>query len=311
MLLKKKWVIVIASIAAAVILLTGVVYPIISNVAHAKISEKNPPAQVADFSEKAEGSIRVMSFNVRCTGLGIIKRSTRNDEVIGTIEKGMPDSFGVQEATPTWMRYLKNKLKDTYDYVGVGRANGKNSGEFSAVFYNKNVYEVYDSDTFWLSETPETPSVGWDASMNRICTWVILENKETGAMYMHINAHFDHKGEEARKKSVEMILEKAEMYESIPVVFTADMNITEGHEAYKMMAESEILWDTKKIAPDTMDYLTFHDLDPAANEGRILDYVMINNNFGVTTYRVVTAGIDGKFVSDHYPIYADLVIREY
>ena len=88
------------------------------------------------------------------------------------------------------------------------------------------------------------------------------------------------------------------------------MNIKEGDEAYKLMAESEILWDTKKIAPDTMDYLTFHDTVPSENEGRILDYVFINNNFGVTTYKVVTAGIDGRFVSDHYPVYADLVIRE-
>ncbi len=306
---KKIAIIIVSAVALLAVLITTVIMPIVSNSIHKKQSEENPPAQVVDFEKKAEGSIRVMSFNIRCTGLGMIMRSSRNDEVVETIKKGMPDSFGVQEATPTWMRYLKKELGDLYDYVGVGRSNGKNMGEFSAIFYLKDVYSVYDSDTFWLSETPEEPSVGWDASMNRICTWAILENKETGAMYMHINSHFDHKGEEARKKSVEMILEKTSMYNYLPVVFTADMNITEGNDAYKLMAESEILWDTKKVAPDTMDYLTFHNRKPSENEGRILDYVFINELFGVTTYKVVTAGIEGNFVSDHYPVYADIVIR--
>lgn len=307
---KKKILTIVISVTTLIaILVTTVIMPVVSNSIHKKTSMENPPAVVADFEEKSEDTIRVMSFNIRCFGLGPIMRSSRNDEVIGTILKGMPDSFGVQEATPTWMRYLKRELGDLYDYVGVGRGNGKNSGEFSAIFYLKDVYEVYDSDTFWLSETPDEPSVGWDASMNRICTWAVLENKETGYTYVHINSHFDHKGVEARKKSVEMILQKAEMYHNIPVVFTADMNITEGDEAYNIMAESEILWDTKKVAPDTMDYLTFHDTKPSENEGRILDYIFINNYFGATTYRVVTAGIDGNFVSDHYPVYADLVIR--
>ena len=309
MKVKKVLLIIVASLAAAAILFTAVIHPIVSNVVHKKTSEENLPEVVADFSEKPDSAIRVMSFNIRCFGLGVVKRSTRNDEVIGTIEKGMPDSFGVQEATPTWMRYLSRKLDD-YDYVGVGRSNGKNSGEFSAIFYLKDKYEVYDSGTFWLSETPDEPSTGWDASMNRICTWAVLENKETGAMYVHINSHFDHKGVEARSKSVDLILEKVKFYNYLPVVFTADMNIVEGNEAYTKMADSGYLWDTKYVAPDTMNYLTFHDTKPAENEGRILDYVMINSNFGAITYRVVTAGIDGKFVSDHYPVYADLVIRE-
>lgn len=306
---KKIIISVIAAIVAIVLIIIAVI-PMIGNLMHKKVSSENPPAQVVDFEEKAEDMIRVMSFNIRYGNLGMIQRSNRNDEVVETIRKAMPDSFGVQEATPTWMRYLSRELEDEYDYVGVGRSNGKKMGEYAAIFYRKDVYEVYDSDTFWLSETPDEPSVGWDASTKRICTWALLENKETGAMYMHINAHFDHKGEEARKHSVEMILELVEQYNFLPVVFTADMNLTEGDEAYKTMAESNILWDTKYIAPDTMDYLTFHDMNPNENEDEILDYVFINQNFGTTTYRVVTAGIDGKFVSDHFPVYADLKIAD-
>ena len=305
---KKIILIAVAAVVVLATVLTIVLIPDTDKI-YDELSEKAKPSVVADFEEKADGTIRVMTFNVRCFGLENLPRKAREYAVAETIRKGMPDSFGVQEATPTWMRYLKNQLKDSYDYVGGGRANGRNRGEYSAIFYLKDKYDVYDSGTFWLSETPEEPSVGWDASMKRICTWAILENKDTGAMYLHMNAHFDHKGTEAQKNSVDMILEMAENYKYLPVVFTADMNINEGTEAYNTMASSNVLWDTKYVAPDTMDYLTFHDTKPAENEDRILDYVMINGLFGVTTYRVVTAGIDGKFVSDHYPVYADLIFN--
>ncbi|MBR3869161.1 MAG: endonuclease/exonuclease/phosphatase family protein [Clostridia bacterium] len=274
-----------------------------------ELNKKAQPAQVVDFEEKAEGAIRVMTFNVRCFGLENLPRKAREYYVAETVRKGMPDSFGVQEATPTWMKYLEKELSDKYAYVGVGRSNGKNSGEYSAVFYLKDKYELVDSDTFWLSETPEKPSKGWDANIKRICTWAVLENKETGEKYVHLNAHFDHQGEEARKNSVDMILEKAKEYKDLPVVFTADMNIVEGTEHYESMVADGTLKDTKYTAEDTMDYLTFHDLKPAENEGRILDYVMVNDKFDANVYKVVTAGVDGRFVSDHYPVYADIVIR--
>ena len=274
-----------------------------------ELSAKAQPAQVVDFEEKADDAIRVMTFNVRCIGLENLPRKAREYYVAETVRKGMPDSFGVQEATPTWMKYLDKEIGDKYEYVGVGRTNGRNSGEYSAVFYLKDKYELVDSDTFWLSETPDKASKGWDAQIKRICTWVVLENKETGEQYVHINSHFDHQGEEARKNSVNMILDKVKEYSDLPVVFTADMNIVEGTEHYNNMVADGALKDTKYTAEDTMDYLTFHNLDPAANEGRILDYVMINDKFDAEVYKVVTAGVDGRFVSDHYPVYSDVKIK--
>lgn len=306
----KKIVIAAVSVVIAAVVVFLAIFPTIRMNEYEKISAEDPPAKVVDFAKKPDGVIRVMSFNIRYGKLGIIARSDRNEVVVETIKKGMPDSFGVQEATPAWMRYLKRELKDLYDYVGVGRANGKGLGEYSAIFYLKDKYDVYDSDTFWLSETPEKPSKGWDASVNRICTWAILENKETGEQYLHINSHFDHIGSEAQKNSVDMILEKVKEYNFMPVVFTADMNIEEGSDLYNTMAKSEILWDTKYIAKDTMDFLTFHNMKPSENEGRVIDFVMINQWCGVVSYKVVTAGIDGKFVSDHYPVYADIVLRK-
>lgn len=306
---KAKKIILIASVCLiAVGLLLVAIFVPDSEKVYDELNENAKPAQVVDFEEKSDDTLRIMSFNIRFGNLKNLSRRAREPYVLETVRKGKPDSFGVQEATPTWMKVLANELDD-YDYVGVGRANGKNSGEYSAIFYLKDKYEVVESDTFWFSETPEKPSKGWDASMNRICTWAVLENKETGEKYVHLNAHFDHIGDQARKNSVDMILEKAKEYKDLPVVYTADMNIVEGTEYYERMVSDGTLKDTKYIADDTMDYLTFHDLNPSENEGRILDYVMVNDKFDAKVYKVVTAGVDGRFVSDHYPIYADIIIK--
>jgi endonuclease/exonuclease/phosphatase family metal-dependent hydrolase len=217
--------------------------------------------------------------------------------------KSEADSIGVQEATPEWMATLKETLTD-YDYVGVGRDDGDNQGEYAAIFYLKDKYNLVDSGNFWLSETPEKPSLGWDAACTRICTWAVLENKETKEQFLHVNSHFDHEGIVARRESVKMILSFISEYKDLPVVFTADMNVQEGSENYTQFIQE--LYDTKYEAEDNMIYLTYHDTKPSKHQGDIIDYVMINDNFNALSYKVVTAGIDDRYVSDHFPVYADL-----
>lgn len=304
---KTKKIIIIA--VSAVIVLALAVFALISGLKdkiYENMCQEDTPSVVSDFEEKEDGTIRIMSFNIRYGNLGIVPKSARYDLVEATIKNSNADSIGVQEATPSWMSYLEDALGDKYDYVGVGRDNGKNKGEYSAIFYLKDKYEAVDSGTFWLSETPDTPSKGWDAKIKRICTWAVLENKETGEKYVHLNAHFDHKGVEARKNSVDLILEKAKEFSNIPIVFTADMNIPEGTDAYERFISDGTLTDTKYSAEDTMDYLTFHDLAPSEKADQILDYVMVSDGFDAEVYKVVTAGIDGKYVSDHFPVYADV-----
>ena len=305
----KKIVISVVTVVLALCIAGVAVFMISLDSIYLNISENDPPAQITDFDEKDDGVLRIMTFNIRCTNLGPVPKFARHTVVVDTINKSNADSFGVQEATPSWMKYLLETLEDKYDFVGGGRNNGKNSGEYSAIFYLKDKYNLVDSGTFWLSETPETPSKGWDASFNRICTWAVLENKETGEKYAHFNSHFDHRGEEARLNSVDLILDRISEYEDLPVVFTADMNIKEGTSAYTRMLESRILTDTKYTAKDTMNYLTFHDITPSEHTDSILDYVMVNDKFDVEVYRVVTAGIDGKYVSDHFPVYADIKFK--
>lgn len=253
--------------------------------------------------------MRIMSFNIRCGNVGSDTWEDRIGIVCQTMLESGADSIGVQEATPEWMKVLNENISDKYAYVGIGRDDGKNEGEYSAVFYLKDKYTPLDSGTFWLSQTPDEPSFGWDAVCKRVCTWVLLQNKETGKKYVHLNTHFDHIGVEARRNSVDMIVRKAKDFGSTPVVFTADMNVVQGSENYNQFVNSGVLADTKFAAPDTMNYCTYHDTHPEKNKDEIIDYVMINDGFSAVKYRVVTDGIDGRFVSDHYPIYADLEMK--
>lgn len=267
---------------------------------------KDWPDVIEDFEPKSEDTLRIMSFNIRCTNVGRDTWEDRIGIVTDTMVNSKADSIGVQEATPEWMATLKETLTD-YDYVGVARDDGKNQGEYSAVFYLKDKYNLVDSGNFWLSETPEKPSLGWDAACIRICTWAVLENKETKEQYVHVNSHFDHEGIKAREESVKMILAHIEEYKDLPVVFTADMNVVEGSDNYVQF--TKVLHDTKYQAKDTMDYLTYHDTKPSKYEDEIIDYVMVNDNFNALTYKVVTAGVDERYVSDHFPVYADLEMK--
>ncbi len=295
------------SICAAVIIVLGILanYFIIPNIGQSEV----PQDMIRGFSEKNENAIRVMSFNVRCTNVGFRGRKARTEDVVKTILKGMPDSLGVQEATPAWMKTLDEELGNTYAYVGEGR-NGGDKGEYSAVFYLKDKYKLIDSGTFWLSPTPDEVSKGWDAQFPRICTWAVLENKKTEDRYIHLNSHFDHVGEEARSQSIKIICEKSQEYEDLPAVFTADMNVREGSDNYKEIAENSIFKDTKYTAENTMDYLTFHDRFPEKNEGRVIDYCFANDKFKAITYGVVTESPSENYVSDHFPVYADLAFKK-
>ncbi len=267
-----------------------------------------PENKIFGFRDKPENSIRIMSFNVRCTNVGARGWKSRISDVVTTINNGMPDSLGVQEATPQWIETLKKELDNDYAFVGEGR-DGGNKGEYSAIFYLKEKYTVIDSDTFWLSKTPETPSKDWDAAFKRICTWAILENKETGERYIHMNSHFDHVGQEARSQAIKMIVEKSQEYTDIPAVFTADMNVKEGSDNYKEIAENSIFKDTKYTAENADIYITYHDRYPEDHEGWIIDYCFANDGFEAINYGVITESPSKYYVSDHFPVYADLIIK--
>jgi endonuclease/exonuclease/phosphatase family metal-dependent hydrolase len=149
------------------------------------------------------------------------------------------DIFGVQEA-------LKNQLDDIrtalphFSRYGVGRNDGKDGGEHSSIFYKKDKFKLLKSGDFWLSQTPDKPGLGWDATCcNRICSWVYLENKASGKKFYFFNVHFDHQGVVARKESAKLIIQKIkEIAGSQPVIFTGDLNGGRDSEWYQTIANS-------------------------------------------------------------------------
>jgi len=186
-------------------------------------------------------NLKVMSFNIRLNVDSDKENSwtNRKQDVADLLSYYHPDYFGVQEALPEQMKDIKNGLKN-YDYVGVGRDDGKEKGEFSAIFYDTERLQMVKSGTFWLSETPEKPSKGWDAALNRICTYALFRDKESKKEFMALNLHFDHVGNVARVKSSELILKKIKELnpKNLPVTVTGDFNLTEDSEPIKIMSQN-------------------------------------------------------------------------
>lgn len=261
---------------------------------------------------QAPCTLRVMSFNIRSGG---VNGNTTYDRItIGEsqIFEIMPDSFGLQEATNVWMVALDERLT-MYDWVGCEINNGGDvlkSGYANPIFYLKYKFQLLDSGNFWLSDTPDVPSIGADASMNRLCTWAKLKNRLTGQVYVHVNSHFDHVSEAARVQGGQIVTRYIEEnFSDVPVVFTADMNTTDKGEAYATMTQN--LTDTRLAAKDCVAYGTFHGgHDPSQKADYYIDFVLCSDDFDVVAHRTVTKGFNNRFTSDHFPIYADLKFKK-
>ena len=275
---------------------------------------QNSKAPSANYTSSIE-TLKIMSFNICSWSFDGKDLETRAEGVAKTIVDNSIDSIGLQEATPYWMNMLNAELSDKYGCVGVGSNTATdytrsedNEDEFTAIFYLKNKFNIIDSGWFWLSETPDTPSYGWGSAYRRICTWVVLENKETKSCYVHINAHFDNESSEARKNSIQMVLDKAEAFGDLPVVFTGDLNFVEQSLGYKDIT-SDVLKDTKTTAKKTIDCQTYHGGSPKDFEEYVLDYILINDKFSATNYNVIKKKYKSRYISDHYPVIAEITIK--
>lgn len=259
----------------------------------------NPTDPIADGAD-----VRIVSFNLRCTGAGKTSVAYRAPLMTAQLKEIRADSIGVQEANARWMIYLSDNLEG-YDYVGVSRQNGKNLGEFSAIFYRSDKYTVADSGTFWLSKTPEKAgSKDWGSANIRICTWAVLENKTTHEKYVHLNTHLDHISSLARENQMKVLLTKVDEYiGKYPIVLTGDFN---DYNDSAMYAEvTEVLKDSRLLAPVTTDKGTFHDYG-ARNPESMIDFIFVSDGVKPLVYHVIDDKVNGVYLSDHYGIYVDL-----
>ncbi|WP_051293018.1 endonuclease/exonuclease/phosphatase family protein [Olivibacter sitiensis] len=257
--------------------------------------------------------LRVASFNLRyanTTDTGNLWKD-RALPVSELIRFHDFDVFGTQEA-------LKNQLDDisaylpTYDRYGLGRDDGKSAGEHSAIFFKKERFSLLDKGDFWLSETPEKPGLGWDATCcNRICSWVKLEDKLTKKQFYFFNVHYDHQGVIARQESSKLILQKVkEIAKGNPTLLTGDFNGSEETAWYQAIAQSGLLFDTQKLAKHpykpNASFNGFGNARSLASDD-IIDHVFVTKDFQVTKWGVLTDTYHGKFPSDHFPVMADLI----
>jgi endonuclease/exonuclease/phosphatase family metal-dependent hydrolase len=258
--------------------------------------------QTAIFAQ----SVKVMTYNIRLDHVsdGINQWPNRTNKVFDLIKKYNPDIFGVQEALPNQMEDLAQNLPG-YSYIGVGRDDGKNKGEFSALFYKKDSYKLIDQNTFWLSETPEIPgSKSWDAAITRIVTWGKFMDLKTSKEFVVVNTHFDHIGKEARKKSAELLTSKAmEIAKNLPLIITGDFNCTREEPPYAAMMNANLkLFDpAPKPAPGT-----FCGFEVNSIECRPIDYIFHSSHWNAKGYKVISDHEGKYYPSDHLPVMVEL-----
>ena len=257
--------------------------------------------------------IAIMTYNIRMAteSDGADAWSKRKEFLTSQVLFYAPDVMGVQEALPEQMEYLAKNLTG-YKHVGVGR-EGENKGEFSALFYNAKKLEVLESNTFWLSTTPEKISTGWDAALPRICTYALFQDKETETRFWVFNTHFDHVGVEARKYSAQLILDKIKELNTLnyPVIVTGDFNLEPDSEPIAVL-ENE-LNDTAKtsLSGSFGPEGTFNGFQFDEPVTRRIDYIFTGKTSPVKVLKHATLS-DSKnlhYASDHLPVYALLEIQ--
>ena len=169
---------------------------------------------------------------------------TRRDYVCQLILFHGFDIFGTQEGKYNQLEDMKERLPG-YDYIGVGRDDGKQGGEYAAIFYRTDMFEVLDHGDFWLSPITDRPNVGWDAALPRICTWGKFRMKDSGFTFIYYNLHMDHIGVQARSESAKLILKRVtENPEKLPAMLSGDFNIDQNNESFKLIDNSGIMSDS-------------------------------------------------------------------
>lgn len=258
--------------------------------------------------------------------------ATRCKVICDMINFEAPDVFGTQEVLVGQLQDLRAGL-DNYDYIGVGRDDGKEAGEYSALFYKKDHLTLLNHGNFWLNETPDKPKLGWDAACIRICTWGEFKQNNTGFRFFHFNLHMDHVGIVARREAAKLIVKKIrEIAKGAPVVVTGDFNVDQNNEIFKIFTDSGILKDSYTAARLRFaENGTFNSFNTSFWSASRIDHVFVSPKFAVDRYGILTNAYwtpkttearkgndapseidfearDRRAPSDHYPV---LVHMEY
>ena len=252
--------------------------------------------------------VELMSYNIKYANEndGENSWSNRKNHITKQIKFYEPGIFGVQEALAIQLKHFESEIKN-YKYVGVGRDDGKEAGEFSAIFYNAEEFEVLENNTFWLSETPDEISVGWDAAMERICTYAKFKEKKSGKVFWVFNTHFDHVGEKARENSAKLIWERISALnkENLPVILMGDLNLEPHTGGIRFLMRK--MNDSKAVAKlDFGPEGTYNGYNFKESVTRRIDYIFTSDEIEVKKYGVLSDSKDLKYPSDHLPVWVEV-----
>lgn len=257
---------------------------------------------------KDNGSFVLASFNIRCP---VDKTpnswSERKDRCLSVIEKNKIDIFGVQEAV---RGQLDDLLGKQFGFIGGGRDDFKNKGEFSAILYKKSRFEVIESGTFGLSEKPDVPGFkSWQTAYPRIATWGIFKDKKSGKTFAYYNTHLDHISEKARVNGIKLIVAHARKNAAgKPLVLSGDFNAAVGSETYhiakSLLADSADISAKSSIGPR----YTYNGYGRAKNK-RIIDFIFVSEGCQVLSHKIDGTKLPEGYPSDHFPVITRIVLK--
>ena len=252
---------------------------------------------------------KIISFNVRYSSApeidGDNRWELRRDASVKMVAKHKPLVMGLQEACPDQIDFLDLNLTG-YKHIGVGRDDGKRAGEMMAIYYDTTRLTLLDSGTFWLSETPEKVSIGWDAACNRTCTWGHFKVNDTGFEFLYFNTHLDHLGSQARKNSIKLIVAKMTELnpDNVPVFLSGDFNSTTDDPIFDPLKAS--LKDARMMSAISDKNITYNGFgkvtdNPDARKEWVIDHIFFSG-VNPMAFMVLNGNYGVPFISDHYPI---------
>lgn len=254
------------------------------------------------IAQNDSGPLKLISYNLRNSGAndGPNKWKKRRQATPIMLEKEAPDLFGVQEALKDQLQYIDSKCPQ-YARVGVGRDDGAQKGETMAIYFLRDRFEVLDSGTFWLSETPDQVSRGWDGACNRTATWVQLKEKNSGKRFFYFNTHLDHRGRVAREEGIKLLVDKMQEIagEGNPVILGGDFNSLDNHAIFKPL--QEWMKSVRNEAPSSDSKGTFNGFG-SAPDTIIIDHLYFRGGITCLQFETLDSNYGVGYLSDHYPI---------
>ena len=266
--------------------------------------------------------LRVVTYNIRLDTAndGPNQWKYRRDMLTSQLALLRPDIFGLQEVVINQKRDITETMRLDFALVGNGRDDGRDAGESSPIGYNVHRFKLLGSGTFWLSSTPNVPSKGWDAAYPRVATWARLRERRGGKLILTVNTHWDHIGVEARKQSAlqlkQWLIEHRKAKDHVVVI--GDFNAEPDSEPLAILTDLQSpVWLRSAALNSTAKPFgpkgTFNDFKLQPETERTIDHILVGGQKGgeiwISRYAVIAQNVDGRMISDHYPVLADLTIR--